>query len=263
MRTLQWLKVRCHVSPSDGRHGPVLVDVEMGSFVRRVPTGWRTRPLAGQFQNYTQSIEDFMNADRRDKTFKVVFLGEAGVGKTSIVCATQGADILPNRLSTIVANTTTKAYQFGDERVELYFWDTGGHERYRTLVPMYLRNVKAAVVVYAINSGESFSTLDYWLDLIHQNCGSEQPYILLIGNKVDLTDNRVVSEVEALEYVESHRVDRFVEISAKNDKEAIEKLFYEVAFTLHKLCVVFPLLETSRIETRIVEDVRSESRCPC
>ncbi|CAI2343470.1 unnamed protein product [Caenorhabditis sp. 36 PRJEB53466] len=128
---------------------------------------------------------------------KVVVLGDSGVGKTSIIYRHRyGAHYRPVN-ATIGASFVS--FDLGADRddiVRLQVWDTAGQERFRCMVPMYMRNADAALVVYDVTNRDSFEDIERWIKDLDRSSGTEEAKIFLIGNKTDLVDKREVSEAE-------------------------------------------------------------------
>jgi small GTP-binding protein len=142
---------------------------------------------------------------------KVVFLGESGTGKTSLVSrcidGTFTGDLAPT-IGGCGRNVQTK---FRDKRIDLVIWDTAGQERYRGLNPMFYRNAVAAVIVFDVSRRETFDHVQSWINELRTNVG---PIILIIcGNKVDL-EGRTVSGTEGGALADTASAS-YVETSAK------------------------------------------------
>ncbi|VDK65853.1 unnamed protein product [Anisakis simplex] len=95
---------------------------------------------------------------------KVVSLGNSGVGKTSIIYHQRyGNDLNSAHNATIGASFVTCEADIGGESIQLQIWDTAGQERFRCMVPMYMRNAAAALIVYDITSRKSFNDVEKWI----------------------------------------------------------------------------------------------------
>jgi small GTP-binding protein len=158
---------------------------------------------------------------------KVVLLGESSVGKTSIVSVAQGCGYQADQLATVGACFHMKKVRVGDVSMKLHIWDTAGQERFRSLTPMYYRDAHFVVLVYAIDNPESFSAISRWYDGLVTEC-STVPHIILIGNKMDLEDDRKVSTEQGKLQAESISA-KLYELSAKRSDPTIPKILDEVA----------------------------------
>ncbi|CAD6192242.1 unnamed protein product [Caenorhabditis auriculariae] len=129
---------------------------------------------------------------------KVVVLGDSGVGKTSIIYRQKyGTNFAPVN-ATIGASFVSFDMEHEKERLQLQVWDTAGQERFRCMVPMYMRNAAAALIIYDVTCRNSFEGVGRWVKELERCCGTDEARIVLIGNKTDLVEKRVVSEAEGL-----------------------------------------------------------------
>ncbi|XP_048454264.1 ras-related protein Rab-30 isoform X3 [Rhincodon typus] len=141
------------------------------------------------------SMEDY------DYLFKIVLIGNAGVGKTCLV----------RRFT------------------QLQIWDTAGQERFRSITQSYYRSANALILTYDITCEESFRCLPEWLREIEQYA-SNKVTTVLVGNKIDLAEKREVSRERAEEFSESQNM-HYLETSAK-ESDNVEKLFLDLACQL-------------------------------
>eukprot|EP01006_Ploeotia_vitrea_P043384 TRINITY_DN66723_c7_g9_i1.p1 TRINITY_DN66723_c7_g9~~TRINITY_DN66723_c7_g9_i1.p1 ORF type:complete len:205 (-),score=32.90 TRINITY_DN66723_c7_g9_i1:1043-1657(-) len=166
-----------------------------------------------------------------NKKFKLVLLGEAGVGKSSIVLRLIKDEYIEYQHSTVGASFFRHTVPLDDLTINFDIWDTAGQERYKSLASMYYRGAAAALVVYDITSAESFDRAKYWVKelLINSN---ENIVIALTGNKCDLVEQRKVPQDEATKYAQENGL-IYVETSAKNAINVTE-VFVEIARKLSK-----------------------------
>ena len=163
-----------------------------------------------------------------EEAFKIVLIGESGVGKTSIISQFIHKifqdDIQPSMGGTF----TSKSLLFEDGKVlRLDIWDTAGQEKYRALTQMFYKDANAAVLVYDITRKDSFEELTkYWIDKIKEN-SSSNIILFLAANKSDLVEKEEVNEEEARKYAKEINAD-FCSISAKNSI-GIDDLFIQIA----------------------------------
>jgi Ras-related protein Rab-6A len=145
--------------------------------------------------------------------YKLVFLGDQGVGKTCIINRFVYDSFDKNYQATIGIDFLSKTMYLEDRTVRLQLWDTAGQERFRSLIPSYIRDSSVAVVVYDTTSRISFLNSSKWIDDIRSERGDDV-VIMLVGNKTDLGDRRQVS-VEEGEVKASEEKILFIETSAK------------------------------------------------
>lgn len=160
---------------------------------------------------------------------KLVFLGDQSVGKTSIITRFMYETFDKHYQATIGIDFLSKTLFLDDRTVRLQLWDTAGQERFRSLIPSYIRDSAAAVVVFDVTSRASFSSTFHWIEEIRLERG-EDCLIVLVGNKTDLQERREVgrdeAERKALEYGAM-----FVEVSAKLGSN-VKSLFRKIALAL-------------------------------
>uniref|UniRef100_A0A8C2T1E1 RAB6A, member RAS onco family n=1 Tax=Coturnix japonica TaxID=93934 RepID=A0A8C2T1E1_COTJA len=166
---------------------------------------------------------DFGNPLRK---FKLVFLGEQSVGKTSLITRFM-YDSFDN---TYQVNGSLFIFSKASSlQVRLQLWDTAGQERFRSLIPSYIRDSTVAVVVYDITNVNSFQQTTKWIDDVRTERGSDV-IIMLVGNKTDLADKRQVSIEEGERKAKELNV-MFIETSAKAGYN-VKQLFRRVAAAL-------------------------------
>jgi len=152
--------------------------------------------------------------------YKLVFVGNSSVGKTSIISRFMYDHFDTNYDATIGIDFLAKTHTVGDKTVRLQLWDTAGQERFRSLIPSYIRDSSVAVVVYAIDSADSFNAVDKWVDEVRKE-RDQEVMIVLVGNKRDLDSHRQVSYKDG-ETKASDKGALFIETSAKTSKNVAE-----------------------------------------
>ncbi|KAH0792387.1 small GTP-binding protein [Histomonas meleagridis] len=189
---------------------------------------------------------------------KVVFIGMSGVGKTSIISRIGSGVFDPNQLPTIGASFTAKTIQKEQGNVTLRIWDTAGQERFRSLAPMYYQGSQACLIVFALNSKDSFNDAQVWYDEMERSIG-EKTLLYLIGNKADLTSERTVTIEEANNKADSMGAVYF-EVSAQTGQN-IEDLVEDIAFQLLSKDIS---LDTNNLNPVLKdEDDEDQKKCGC
>ena len=157
-----------------------------------------------------------MTDETEENNFKIVLIGESGVGKTSII--SQFVDqIFENDLQTSTGGSfSSKTLTFNNGKtIKLEIWDTAGQERYRALTKIFYKNALAAVLVYDITRKQSFEELkNYWIKQIKESA-PENIILAIAANKSDLLDREQVNEDEARNFAKENNA-LFYETSAKN-----------------------------------------------
>ncbi len=131
---------------------------------------------------------------------------------------------------TIGVDFEVKTLEVEGKKVKLQIWDFGGEERFRFLLPSYVKGTTGALFMYDVSNYSSLAHIDDWFNVIRKGGMPAFP-ILVVGGKADLPDREVSSE-EAIKISKSRNVDGFIECSAKTG-ENVEKIF----FTLTKLMI--------------------------
>uniref|UniRef100_A0A671LVR5 Ras-related protein Rab-6B-like n=1 Tax=Sinocyclocheilus anshuiensis TaxID=1608454 RepID=A0A671LVR5_9TELE len=173
-------------------------------------------PLNVKIHSWTYSTSthnadfDFGNPLRK---FKLVFLGEQSVGKTSLITRFMYDSFDNTYQATIGIDFLSKTMYLEDRTVRLQLWDTAGQERFRSLIPSYIRDSTVAVVVYDITNVNSFQLTSKWIDDVRTERGSDV-IIMLVGNKTDLEEKRQITIEEGEQRAKELNV-MFIETSAK------------------------------------------------
>ncbi|KAJ6229022.1 ras-related protein rab-5c [Anaeramoeba flamelloides] len=156
---------------------------------------------------------------------KIVFLGESAVGKSSLVIRFVNGKFSPSQEPTVGAAFLTKKITIKNVNYKLQIWDTAGQERYHSLAPMYYRGAGAAFIIYDITSYDTFEKSKKWIEEL-KKLGDPDVRIALVGNKIDLVEERVIEKEKGQEYAEKNGL-VFFETSAKTS-ENVDRLFIEM-----------------------------------
>lgn len=173
-----------------------------------------------------QSEVPVLHSIKPDK--KVVFLGESGVGKSSIIQIYVKGEFKENNEVTLGGSYIQAKVTVQDQTVVLNIWDTAGQERFRSLVSLYYRNASAAILVFDVTNPDSFNLCEYWvgqLKMQEPNCK-----LFLVANKIDRFETKVDME-QVQEFVSLYSME-YVATSAKSNLN-ITELFEKVAMTIN------------------------------
>ena len=165
---------------------------------------------------------------------KIVIIGDASVGKTSIVLRYVNNTFSDNIKPTIGCDHYEKEIETeAKQKVKLSIWDTAGQERFRGLSSSYYKKAKCVILVYDITKKASFEKLDFWRDEI-MNFADEDILVVIVGNKSDMQEKRAVTTEEAEKYAQKHKY-FYLETSAlENGDQHIQKVFEYVANNINK-----------------------------
>ena len=165
-----------------------------------------------------------------DLIFKLVLIGDSGVGKTNILSRYINNEFSYSSKSTVGVEFGSKIIKTNDKLIKIQIWDTAGQERYKSITSAYYKGAKGAFVVYDITRRDTFTNVDKWIGEL-KSTGNEDVFILLIGNKSDLEQERQVSTEEVTKKAEQLKI-AFCETSAlegKNIEYAFQTVVEEVS----------------------------------
>ena len=157
--------------------------------------------------------------------FKIIVIGDASVGKTNIIKAYTTNSYNENTKPTLGVEFYTKTFEINKDYVMVEIWDTAGQEKYQSVTNSYYRGSQGALIVYDIANEESFNNIDKWLERANEKL-NENAKIILVGNKIDLADQRKVQTETASEKAKELNMP-LMETSAlenKNIKEVFKML---------------------------------------
>jgi Ras-related protein Rab-6A len=172
------------------------------------------------------SNEDSVDNSVSVTRHKIIFVGDAGVGKTTIIGRIMDNPFLEVYEPSIGVDFMSKNIKYQGQNIKLQMWDTAGQEKYKGLIPSYVRNSSIVFLVYDITSKTSFDNIPNWINFIKS---IENTTLVLCGNKIDL-DGREVKKEEGEELAKKEGIS-FFEVSAKTD-ENIKNMFYNVVADL-------------------------------
>lgn len=165
-----------------------------------------------------------------DYLFKVLIIGNSGVGKSCLLLRFAEDMFSDNYISTIGVDFKIRKIELDHKSIKLQIWDTAGQERFRTITKSYYRGSNGIVVVYDITDRESFEQVSHWMSEIDSHA-SQDVCRLLVGNKSDLPD-RVVKTEEGEALARQFGIP-FMETSAK-DSINVENMFITMAQSMKK-----------------------------
>ncbi|XP_075154687.1 RAS oncogene family member Rab35 isoform X2 [Haematobia irritans] len=168
-----------------------------------------------------------------DHLFKLLIIGDSGVGKTSLLLRFSDDTFNSSHISTIGVDFKIRTFTIDDQQVKVQIWDTAGQERFRTITSTYYRGTHGVIVVYDVTDGGSFQNIRKWLQEIHENCNAVN--IVLVGNKNDDPERKVVDTEDSQRFAQSMGIQLF-ETSAKNNT-GVNEMFHSITEQVlrHKL----------------------------
>ena len=167
-----------------------------------------------------------------DLSFKMIVIGDAGVGKSCLTLKASKGNFDEAYAPTVGFEFLSFNVKIDSKVIKLQIWDTCGQEIYRTLISSFYRNASLAMMVYSIDSKESFNHIESWLKEVKLQSNPDIK-VFLIGNKADLEDQREVQLNDAKQYKEENGIHYFCEASAKNGLNA-QEIFIQAAKILYE-----------------------------
>jgi len=175
------------------------------------------------------------SAGAKPPLYKIVMLGDSGVGKTSLVARLTNPDRPMNHQigATMGIEFDTQMLDTEHGKVKAQIWDTAGQERFaRVLLPTYFRKAKGVILVYDITNAKSFESLsERWMTQLNDHASSDDLAKLLVGNKCDLESSREVSREKAEQFCIEYGMN-MLETSAKSGENVL-KAFEELIGIVH------------------------------
>jgi len=158
---------------------------------------------------------------RRD-AIKLLLLGDSAVGKSSLMFRFVEKKHLGEMMATIGIDFKWTTVLYKDVSYRVQIWDTAGQEKFRTIGRSYYRGIKVFILVYDITNRESYEHIEYWIEELSRD--GTDAYKMIVGNKSDLEDQRVVSTKEAKEFARTQN-SGFMEASSK-DGTNVDTIFH-------------------------------------
>ncbi|KAF9366582.1 Ras- protein Rab-11A [Mortierella sp. NVP85] len=170
--------------------------------------------------------------DEYDYLFKVVLIGDSGVGKSNLVSRFTRNEFNLESKSTIGVEFTTRSIQVDTKTIKAQIWDTAGQERYRAITSAYYRGAVGALLVYDIAKHQTYENVGRWLKELRDHADTNI-VIMLVGNKSDLRHLRAVPTDEAKQFAAENGLS-FIETSAL-DASNVELSFQRILTEIYRI----------------------------
>jgi len=164
--------------------------------------------------------------ERYDYLFKFIIIGDAATGKSCLLHRFIDDKFNKDSSHTIGVEFGSKIVEVGGKNVKLQVWDTAGQERFRAVTRSYYRGAAGAILVYDITSRETYNHITSWLNDARALANADIT-IILVGNKIDLNEEREVTFLEASRFAQENDL-MFLETSAKTG-EGVREVFLKCA----------------------------------
>lgn len=155
-----------------------------------------------------------------DYLIKLLLIGDSGVGKSCLLLRFSDDSFTPSFITTIGIDFKIRTIVLDGKKIKLQIWDTAGQERFRTITTAYYRGAMGILLVYDVTDDQSFQNIRNWIGNIEQHA-SESVNKILVGNKCDLVDQRVVEKEAGAALAEEYGI-KFLEASAKSNTNVDE-----------------------------------------
>ncbi len=198
------------------------------------------------------------NTNEYDYLFKLLIIGDSGVGKSSLMNRFSDNIFNETFINTIGVDFKIRTINMDGKMIKLQIWDTAGQERFRTIVSSYYRGAHGIMLVFDITNKESFENIPMWYEEIKKHASGSVKKIL-IGNKSDFETKKQVDYSEAKELADGFGMD-YIETSAKTALN-VEKAFYDLAILLQNNMVV----SNNKTDINVVKpiDITTTAICSC
>ena len=172
-----------------------------------------------------------MISQQSEQPLRVVTIGDASVGKTSITNRLIDSPFNEHESSTIGANYLPYTAIINDEAMEIQIWDTAGQEKFKSLTPIYFRSAIAAIAIFSLTDSETFRNIENWISIFKEIAGAEA-IVYVCANKCDCINEFRVSVDEVKEWANKKDYKVFI-TSAKTD-EGIQEMFDSLCDDLYE-----------------------------
>ena len=153
-----------------------------------------------------------------DEKIQLIMIGESGVGKTSLIRRYTNNIFNSTHLETIGIEFYNREERINDQIIQIKIWDTAGQEIFHSLTKNFYRKADGIIIVYDITNRESFEKVQHWIKSVYDNSDTyKEIQMILVGNKIDLEENREVTKEEGIKLGKYFEID-FFEASAKNEE---------------------------------------------
>jgi Ras-related protein Rab-11A len=210
--------------------------------------------------------------DEYNFLFKIVLIGDSGVGKSNLLSRYTKNEFNLDTKSTIGVEFATKTINIGNDIIKCQIWDTAGQERFRAITSAYYRGALGAILVYDITKLSSFNNIERWLKELKDHADQKLQNIVLVGNKKDLEHIRAIPTTSAYQFAQKNNM-IFFETSALNalNVELVFQKIIENIYESHKIQLMnesknvidFPKTIIVDNHVDIDNEITNKKNCKC
>ncbi|CAD8089982.1 unnamed protein product [Paramecium sonneborni] len=205
-----------------------------------------------------------MTEEQSDYVFKFIIIGNGNCGKTSLLYHYNNGKQIQNVKQTVGVEFSTKVIQVKQKRIKMQLWDTAGQERYRALTKGYYRGALGALIVFDVTNSESFEALKEWIKNA-RDFSKPSIQIIIVGNKIDLEKQRVISEESAKQFCQENDV-QYVETSAATGyqvNEAFTQITIQILDLLQQGAIDGEMIKPKFLNQKKVNETDKQQQCNC
>lgn len=200
--------------------------------------------------------------DDYDYLYKLILLGDSGVGKSNLLSRFTRNEFNRESRNTIGVEFSIRTVKTEGKKIKAQIWDTAGQERYRAITSYYYRGALGAMVIYDVTRRSTFENAIFWLNELRSNAAANI-VITLVGNKSDLENTREVSQDEALLFAAQHNL-AFIETSALSSTN-VDQSFIDLLKEIYKVAIgarMSPMPTTQMTLGRSIAHKQEEAQQP-
>ena len=172
------------------------------------------------------------------KKMHIMILGDGAVGKTSILKQYANQKFTNQHIKTLGVDFIQTQHRRGETTYDVKIWDTAGQERFHTITYQFYRQANGMIIAFDITNHESFQNVKTWMNSIYKH-GDPSIAKVLVGNKIDLEEQRVISKADAMKIAQEHGMEYF-ETSARDNVNIKELMTYIMDKVCDTLCASQP-----------------------
>lgn len=190
------------------------------------PNCVRRQKMSLKLRDRPKSSTGPQSPDDNEGCYKLVMIGDSGVGKSCLLDKFLNDSSTNNFISTIGVDIRTRETVINNKKVKVQVWDTGGQQRYRPILASCYRGALGVIIVFDVTNKMSFNNIKQWIDEVDEFATESNLPRILVGNKADLTDRREVEFETAEEFARQNSIP-YIETSVigkSNIKEAFLEL---------------------------------------
>ncbi len=187
------------------------------------------------------------NSQKENYEFQVVVVGDSGVGKSNLIKRFINNEFQSHSKATVGVEFLSKNFIINNEIFKINIWDTSGQERYKSITTAYYKGAKGAMIIYDVTNQNSFNNVDKWFNEIKDKA-YKNINLIMIGNKTDLEDKKVVSSEDSLDKAKKFDIP-VMETSALNASK-VKEAFYLILKEMYKS--VKPIVEPIMVEKECI-----------